>query len=59
MTRKYDLHHSDDEILPTDAHRRRVGAAVGCLTLILLLGLLIWFIATHTQTFENPGMFGS
>lgn len=59
MTHKYDLHHADDEILPPDARGRRAGAVVGCLTFILLLGLLIWFIATHTQTFENPGMFGS
>ena len=34
-----------------------MGAAVGFMSLCLL-GLLVWFIATHTQTFENPGMFG-
>jgi len=48
----------DDEILPADPVRRRVGTVLGCFTLLLLLGLLVWFIATHTQTFDNPGMFG-
>ena len=52
-------HSSDDEVLPTDPVRRRVGAVVGCFTLLLLLAVLIWFIATHTQTFENRGLFGS
>jgi hypothetical protein len=49
----------DDEILPADPVRRRIGTVLGCFTLLLLLALLAWFIATHTQTFENPGMFGS
>ena len=52
-------HSSDDRSLPASPARRRAGAVLGCLTLILLLGLLAWFIATHTQTFENPGMFGT
>ena len=49
----------DDEILPADPVRRRIGTVLGCFTLLLLLAVLVWFIATHTQTFENPGMFGS
>ena len=48
----------DDEILPASPGRRRIGAIVGCLTLIILLGVLTWFVATNTETFENRGLFG-
>ena len=49
---------SDDRSLSPNPARRRAGAVLGCLTLVLLLSLLTWFIATHTQTFENPATFG-
>ena len=47
----------DDRSLPQDPARRRAGAVLGCLTLLLLLTLLVWFIATHTQTFQNPSTY--
>ena len=50
---------SDDESLSPDPTRRRAGAVLGCLTLLLLLSLLVWFIATHTQTFQNPSTYGT
>ena len=53
------IHHPDDRSLPTDPGRRRAGALLGCFTLLLLLSLLTWFIATHTQTFRNPSTFGT
>jgi hypothetical protein len=59
LNRKRWLHNIDDQVLPVSPDRRRAAAAIGCVTLILLLTLLVWFIATHTQTFENPGLFGS
>lgn len=48
----------DDEILPASPGRRRRRAILGCLTLIVLLGVLVWFAVTHTETFQNPGLFG-
>ena len=51
------VHHPDDRSLPTDPGRRRAGAVLGCLTLVVLLALLTWFIATHTQTFQNPSTY--
>ena len=59
MTRKRWLTESTDKLLPVDPGRRRAGAALGCATFLVLLTLLIWFIATHTQTFDNPPLFGS
>lgn len=53
------LDDPDDEVLPASPARRRRAAFVGCFTLLFLLGALTWFVATHTQTFENPGLFGS
>ena len=50
---------SDDRSLPADPARRRAGAVLGCLTLVVLLALLVWFIATHTQTFQNPSTYGT
>ena len=58
MTRKRWLHNTTDQILPINPERRRAGALMGCLTLLFLLALLVWFIATHTQTFDNPPLFG-
>ena len=49
----------DDRSLPEDPTRRRAGAVLGCFTLLLLLTLLVWFIATHTQTFQNPSTYGT
>ena len=48
----------DDEVLPASPERRRAAAIVGCLTLLLMLGGLVWFVATHTDTFESQGLFG-
>ena len=53
------VHHPDDRSLSPDPARRRAGAVLGCVTLVVLLALLVWFIATHTQTFENPVKFGT
>ena len=50
---------SDDRSLSADPTRRRAGAVLGCLTLLVLLTLLVWFIATHTQTFQNPSTYGT
>jgi hypothetical protein len=58
LTRKRWLHNPTDTILPITPQRRRAGALAGCLTLLFLLALLVWFIATHTQTFDNPPLFG-
>jgi hypothetical protein len=58
LTRKRWLHSNTDPVLPVNPGRRRAAAAVGCLTLVLLLALLVWFIATHTQTFDNPPIYG-
>ena len=57
MTRKRWLADTTDKVLPADPSRRRAGAALGCATFLVLLTLLIWFIATHTQTFDNPPLF--
>jgi hypothetical protein len=56
--RKRWLRNFDDQVLPASPGSRRVAAAAGCLTLVVLLALLVWFIATHTQTFDNPPIYG-
>lgn len=48
----------DDEILPASPRRRKIHALVGCLTLLILLAVLVWFVANNTQTFENRSLFG-
>lgn len=48
----------NDGMLPANPGRRKQAATIGCATFLILLGLLIWFIATHTQTFEQSGLFG-
>ncbi|MBW3630423.1 MAG: hypothetical protein KY464_14150 [Gemmatimonadetes bacterium] len=57
MTRNRWLAGNTDKVLPADPARRRARAALGCATLLVLLTLLIWFIATHTQTFDNPALW--
>ncbi len=49
----------DDEVLPASPGRRRQRTLLGCLTFLVLLAALAWFVATHTQTLENPSLFGS
>lgn len=52
------LDDPDDEVLPASRPRRRAAAMLGCLTLVLVLAVLIWFVASNTKTLENPGLFG-
>lgn len=59
MDRKTRIDDPDDEVLPASPGRRRTAMTVGCLFVIAVLAFLIWFVATHTQTFERPGWFGS
>ena len=53
------LDDPDTEVLPAGRGRRRNAATLGCFTLILLLAVLIWFVASNTRVFENHGFFGS
>lgn len=53
------IDNPDDEILPASPGRRRSAMVVGCLFALLLLAVLVWFVATHTETMDNPGWFGS
>lgn len=48
----------DDEILPASPRRRKIHALVGCLTLLILIAFLVWFVATNTETMENGNLFG-
>ena len=52
------LDDPDDEVLPASRSRRRRAATLGCLTLVIMLAVLIWFVASNTRTLENPGLFG-
>lgn len=56
---RFRIDDPDDEVLPASPGRRRGAAILGCATLLVLLAILVWFVATHTQTFENPGLFGT
>ena len=53
------LDHPDDEVLPASRTGRKAATTLGCLTIVLILAALIWFVASNTETFENPGLFGS
>ena len=52
------IDNPDDEIIPASPGRRRTATTIGCLAVVLLLAVLIWFGATHTETFEGQSLFG-
>lgn len=39
--------------------RSRVSLIIGLVLLVGLLAFFAWFMATHTETQESPGMFGA
>ena len=49
----------DDEVIPASPRRRRIATAIGCLFVLVLLAVLIWFGASNLATFERTGAFGS
>ena len=49
----------DDEVLPASRRRRRSAALLGCATVLVLLALLGWFVATHTETTDRRSLFGA
>lgn len=57
--RKVTIDDPDDEVLPASPRRRRAAAMIGCLFALFLMLVLVWFAATHTQTLDSPGWFGS
>jgi hypothetical protein len=58
MDRNTRIDDPDDGMLPASPTRRRASMAIGCLFALVLLGVLIWFGATHTGTADAPGWFG-
>lgn len=60
MTPAHDpLEDGTGEAIPTSPARRRVALTVGILLLVLILGVLIWFIVTNTETVDDHGtLFG-
>lgn len=59
MDRNTPIDDPDDEVLPASPRRRQAAMAIGCLFILAMLVFLIWFIATHTETFDRPGWFGT
>jgi hypothetical protein len=53
------LDDPDDEVLPASPRARRAATTFGCVTIVILLALLAWFVATHTATVPSTGIFGS
>jgi hypothetical protein len=45
----------DDEPTPPTGWRRRIAAGIGLLFLLLIVGFLIWFVATHRARSEGDG----
>jgi hypothetical protein len=48
----------DDEILPASPGRRRAATLVGCFVVLLLVGLLIYWIAFRTPAPQDRSWFG-
>lgn len=42
------------EGMPVNPGRRRLALAAGLLMLLLILGSLVWFAVTNTETSEGP-----
>jgi hypothetical protein len=55
-----DMESLDDaeQTLPVSPARRKARRAIGCLFLVVILGLLVWFGVTHTESVRNRGFLG-
>ncbi len=47
-----------DMTLPVSPTRRKARRAIGCLFLVVILALLVWFGVTHTASERNRGFLG-
>jgi hypothetical protein len=47
-----------EQTLPVNPTRRRARRAIGCLFVVAILALLIWFGVTHTEAGRVRGFLG-
>jgi hypothetical protein len=47
-----------EQSLPVSPTRRKARRAIGCLFVVAILGLLIWFGVTHTEAGRVRGFLG-
>lgn len=58
MAAQQHIDDPDDEILPASPGRRRAATVMGCLVVLLLVGLLVYWIAFRTPAPQQRGWFG-